>query len=92
MFRISFSIRLCLSSNGLNCYGTKEYVKYFIIVICLCFGINLCPPPPPPPPPPFSLRCFTAFPDSNVFEVGDQIFNIRVRASTSKFAASGKNS
>ncbi|CAO0792502.1 unnamed protein product [Mucor circinelloides] len=33
--------------------------------------------------------CFTAFPDSNVFEVGDQIFNIRVRASTSKFAASG---
>lgn len=33
--------------------------------------------------------CFSAFPDSNVFEVGDQIFNIRVRASTSKFAASG---
>lgn len=26
-----------------------------------------------------------------MFEVGDQIFNIRVRASTSKFAASGKN-
>jgi hypothetical protein len=26
-----------------------------------------------------------------VFEVGDQIFNIRVRAETSKFAASGKN-
>lgn len=25
-----------------------------------------------------------------MFEVGDQIFNIRVRASTSKFAASGK--
>ncbi|KAI8886570.1 DUF1630-domain-containing protein [Backusella circina FSU 941] len=33
--------------------------------------------------------CFSAFPDSNVFEVGDQVFNIRVRASTSKFAASG---
>lgn len=25
-----------------------------------------------------------------MFEVGDQVFNIRVRASTSKFAASGK--
>ncbi|CAO3664462.1 unnamed protein product [Rhizopus stolonifer] len=33
--------------------------------------------------------CFSAFPDSNVFEVGDQIFNIRIRASTSKFAVSG---
>ncbi|KAI8384127.1 hypothetical protein BD560DRAFT_346078 [Blakeslea trispora] len=33
--------------------------------------------------------CFAAFPDSNVFEVGDQVFNIRVKASTSKFAASG---
>ncbi|KAI9267675.1 hypothetical protein EDC94DRAFT_514694 [Helicostylum pulchrum] len=33
--------------------------------------------------------CFSAFPDSNVFEVGDQIFNIRVRASTFKFAVSG---
>ncbi|KAI8977647.1 hypothetical protein BDF20DRAFT_821090 [Mycotypha africana] len=33
--------------------------------------------------------CFTAFPDSNVFEVGDQVFNIRVKASTSKFAVSG---
>ncbi|KAG2195921.1 hypothetical protein INT47_002694 [Mucor saturninus] len=33
--------------------------------------------------------CFSAFPDSNVFEVGDQIFNIRVRASSSKFAVSG---
>ncbi|RCH79438.1 Protein dennd6a, partial [Rhizopus stolonifer] len=32
--------------------------------------------------------CFAAFPDSNVFEVGDQVFNIRVKAS-SKFAASG---
>ncbi|KAG1174163.1 hypothetical protein G6F70_005174 [Rhizopus microsporus] len=33
--------------------------------------------------------CFSAFPDSNVFEVGDQIFSIRVKASTSKFAVSG---
>ncbi|KAI8884960.1 DUF1630-domain-containing protein, partial [Backusella circina FSU 941] len=33
--------------------------------------------------------CFSAFPDSNVFEVGDKIFNIRIRASTHKFAASG---
>ncbi|KAI8357873.1 hypothetical protein EDC96DRAFT_554000 [Choanephora cucurbitarum] len=33
--------------------------------------------------------CFAAFPDSNVFEVGDQVFNIRIKASTSKFAASG---
>ncbi|KAG1149427.1 hypothetical protein G6F37_005136 [Rhizopus arrhizus] len=33
--------------------------------------------------------CFSAFPDSNVFEVGDQVFSIRVKASTSKFAVSG---
>ncbi|KAI8060285.1 hypothetical protein BC940DRAFT_246675 [Gongronella butleri] len=33
--------------------------------------------------------CFSAFPDSNVFEVGDQVFNIRLRASNSLFAASG---
>jgi hypothetical protein len=37
----------------------------------------------------YKNSCFSAFPDSNVFEVGDQVFNIRVRASTSKFAASG---
>ncbi|KAI8076876.1 uncharacterized protein BX664DRAFT_367385 [Halteromyces radiatus] len=34
-------------------------------------------------------NCFSAFPDSNVFEVGDQVFNIRLRASNSLFAASG---
>ncbi|KAI8996795.1 hypothetical protein BDB01DRAFT_768514 [Pilobolus umbonatus] len=33
--------------------------------------------------------CFSAFPDSNVFEVGDQVYNIRVKASTSKFTTSG---
>ncbi|KAI7898126.1 uncharacterized protein BX663DRAFT_525807 [Cokeromyces recurvatus] len=33
--------------------------------------------------------CFSAFPDSNVFEVGDQVFNIRIKASSSKFAVSG---
>ncbi|KAI8329068.1 hypothetical protein BC941DRAFT_385045 [Chlamydoabsidia padenii] len=33
--------------------------------------------------------CFSAFPDSNVFEVGDQVFNIRLRANNSLFAASG---
>ncbi|KAI8335501.1 hypothetical protein BC941DRAFT_430502 [Chlamydoabsidia padenii] len=33
--------------------------------------------------------CFSAFPDSNVFEVGDQIFGTRLRASNSLFAASG---
>ncbi|CAO3593330.1 unnamed protein product [Absidia cylindrospora] len=33
--------------------------------------------------------CFSAFPDSNVFEVGDQVFAIRLRASNSLFAASG---
>ena len=34
--------------------------------------------------------CFSAFPDSNVFEVGDQVYNIRVRASTAGLAVSGK--
>ncbi|CAO3622313.1 unnamed protein product [Cunninghamella echinulata] len=33
--------------------------------------------------------CFSAFPDSNVFEVGDQVYSIRVRASNSLFAESG---
>ncbi|KAI9316897.1 hypothetical protein BX666DRAFT_2027704 [Dichotomocladium elegans] len=33
--------------------------------------------------------CFSAFPDSNVFEVGDQVYNVRVRASTTGLAASG---
>ncbi|ORX62074.1 DUF1630-domain-containing protein [Hesseltinella vesiculosa] len=33
--------------------------------------------------------CFSAFPDSNVFEVGDQVFSTRLRASNSLFAASG---
>ncbi|KAI7849747.1 hypothetical protein BDC45DRAFT_593265 [Circinella umbellata] len=33
--------------------------------------------------------CFSAFPDSNVFEVGDQVYNIRVRASTAGLAVSG---
>ncbi|CAO3589267.1 unnamed protein product [Absidia cylindrospora] len=33
--------------------------------------------------------CFSAFPDSNVFEVGDQVFSVRLRASNSLFAASG---
>ncbi|KAG2227478.1 hypothetical protein INT45_007504 [Circinella minor] len=33
--------------------------------------------------------CFSAFPDSNVFEVGDQVYNIRVRASTVGLAVSG---
>ncbi|KAG0183266.1 Protein dennd6a [Apophysomyces sp. BC1021] len=33
--------------------------------------------------------CFSAFPDSNVFEVGDQVYNVRVRASRSGFAVSG---
>ncbi|KAI8376415.1 uncharacterized protein BYT42DRAFT_574504 [Radiomyces spectabilis] len=33
--------------------------------------------------------CFSAFPDSNVFEVGDQVYNIRVRATSSEFAVSG---
>ncbi|KAM3588785.1 hypothetical protein VKS41_001223 [Umbelopsis sp. WA50703] len=33
--------------------------------------------------------CFSAFPDSNVFEVGDQVYNVRVRASGSGLAASG---
>lgn len=33
IFCISFSARLCLSSNGFDYYGTKEYVKHFIIVI-----------------------------------------------------------
>ncbi|KAI7868331.1 hypothetical protein BDF14DRAFT_1795470 [Spinellus fusiger] len=33
--------------------------------------------------------CFSAFPDSNVFEVGDQVHTIRVRASNSRFAMSG---
>ncbi|ORZ12233.1 hypothetical protein BCR42DRAFT_79445 [Absidia repens] len=33
--------------------------------------------------------CFSAFPDSNVFEVGDQVFSVRLRASNSMFAASG---
>ncbi|OAD78975.1 hypothetical protein PHYBLDRAFT_141032 [Phycomyces blakesleeanus NRRL 1555(-)] len=33
--------------------------------------------------------CFSAFPDSNVFEVGDQVYSVRVRASNSGFAVSG---
>lgn len=33
--------------------------------------------------------CFSAFPDSNVFEVGDQVYSIRVKASNSLFAESG---
>ncbi|KAI8137898.1 hypothetical protein BJV82DRAFT_328797 [Fennellomyces sp. T-0311] len=33
--------------------------------------------------------CFSAFPDSNVFEVGDQVYNVRVRASTVGLAVSG---
>lgn len=33
--------------------------------------------------------CFSAFPDSNVFEVGDQVYNVRVRASTAGLAVSG---
>ncbi|KAF7726420.1 Protein dennd6a [Apophysomyces ossiformis] len=33
--------------------------------------------------------CFSAFPDSNVFEVGDQVYNVRVRAGNSGFAVSG---
>lgn len=38
---------------------------------------------------PFFISCFSAFPDSNVFEVGDQVYNVRVRASGSGLAASG---
>ncbi|ORY93744.1 hypothetical protein BCR43DRAFT_516764 [Syncephalastrum racemosum] len=33
--------------------------------------------------------CFSAFPDSNVFEVGDQVYNVRVRARTAGLAESG---
>ncbi|KAG2187540.1 hypothetical protein INT44_005229 [Umbelopsis vinacea] len=33
--------------------------------------------------------CFSAFPDSNVFEVGDQVYNVRIRASGSGLTASG---
>ncbi|CAO3646850.1 unnamed protein product [Cunninghamella blakesleeana] len=33
--------------------------------------------------------CFSAFPDSNVFEVGDQVYSIRIKASNSLFAESG---
>ncbi|KAI7876339.1 DUF1630-domain-containing protein, partial [Lichtheimia hyalospora FSU 10163] len=36
--------------------------------------------------------CFSAFPDSNVFEVGDQVYNVRVRASTAGLAVSGPTS
>ena len=53
--------------------------------------MEFCPENGPMRLNPVGLRsCFSAFPDSNVFEVGDQVYNVRVRASTAGLAVSGK--
>ncbi|KAF9114598.1 Protein dennd6a [Mortierella sp. AM989] len=36
--------------------------------------------------------CFSSFPDSNTFDVGDTVFNFRIRSATAGRAATGKSS
>ncbi|KAG0053301.1 Protein dennd6a [Gryganskiella cystojenkinii] len=55
----------------------------------VCFSIESVYPPSDFTPEERKNICFSSFPDSNTFDVGDTVFNFRIRSTTAGRAATG---